>query len=206
MAQACPGLPTLVELWLAAIPVDAAGLGAVLITLWHRRPPGARLAALDLRPLPGRSARGCCALALAAFPAAALLTGITAWLLQALFGYQAQGSPVARLLAQDHGPAVWMSVSALAVLLAPVAEEVLFRLVCYDSLRQVVRPSTAALVSATAFALVHRVPEQVPALCGLGLALQWSRHRYRSLGAPILLHAAFNLTALALYVLLSHAV
>jgi membrane protease YdiL (CAAX protease family) len=82
-----------------------------------------------------------------------------------------------------------------AVVLAPLAEEVIFRGVLLPGLARQMHPGTALWISAALFALFH-VPSHglgavFPGL--LGVVFGWARLRTGSLLAPIMLHAANNL-------------
>lgn len=93
-------------------------------------------------------------------------------------------SPLGRLL-----------MLSAAVVLAPLAEEVIFRGILLPGLAQHMKTASALVISAALFGLFH-VPSHgigaiMPAL--LGLVFGWARLRTGSLAAPILLHAANNL-------------
>jgi len=92
------------------------------------------------------------------------------------------------------------------VVLAPLAEEVVWRGVIYLGLRQRCSAPVAASLSATAFACWHLAAgwTQLPALIlhlVFGLAACWLVERTRSLGAAVLLHSAGNALGLGLYAL-----
>lgn len=83
----------------------------------------------------------------------------------------------------------------LAALVFPAAEELLFRGVGYSLL---VRYGTAMAIAATAalFSLAHGLVNALPILLALGIGLGWLRSRTDSVLPCILVHAAFNATAL----------
>ncbi len=85
----------------------------------------------------------------------------------------------------------WQGI-ALAVVIAPLVEEVVFRgLILRGLLGR--WPAAAAIgTSALLFAFMHLNPAQFPIAFGLGLALAWVYARTRSLGLCILGHAANN--------------
>jgi uncharacterized protein len=90
-----------------------------------------------------------------------------------------------------------------AVVLAPVAEELLFRGLLFNALLRRRSVHVAALVSSVVFAVVHVdvAVSQPLALVGLtlvGLALAYAYHRTGSLLVPIAGHAAFNGVTLVL--------
>jgi membrane protease YdiL (CAAX protease family) len=80
----------------------------------------------------------------------------------------------------------------IAVGLAPVYEEVIFRGLLYPALRRRLPRGSSVVLCAACFALVHFSPAQMPALFVLGLALAWLYERTGTLAAPIAFHAAFN--------------
>ncbi len=99
------------------------------------------------------------------------------------------------LLAGAHGPTGRALVIAVAVVVAPLSEEVLFRGLLLPGLATTMTPSRALLASSALFALFHVPSHGVGALApgALGLVFGWARLRTGSLAAPILLHAANNL-------------
>jgi len=82
------------------------------------------------------------------------------------------------------------------LVLAPLAEELLFRLCMVEAfrLRGLPRPG---LLMALLFAAIHGRPEQLAGLCVLALWLYRLRCRYASLLPAILAHAVFNALVLA---------
>ena len=80
----------------------------------------------------------------------------------------------------------------LAVVIAPLTEEVIFRGVILRGLLGRWRPWVAIVASAVLFALMHLNPAQVPVALGLGLVLGWVYVRTRSLGLCMLGHAINN--------------
>lgn len=125
------------------------------------------------------------------------------------------GGLVTRLLAGDHditqnvqqlaqhAPLGWrLGLTLMAITLAPLVEELLFRGVLLSSLIPRCGVALAALLSATAFAAIH-LPGlawqwyALPELLLLGVALAWLRLRYRSLWPSVLAHGANNALALA---------
>lgn len=141
-----------------------------------------------------------------AWPAVALAVG----LLAPFFG-----GLVTRLLAGEHditqnvqqlaqhAPLGWrIGLAAMAITLAPLVEELLFRGVLLSSLIPRCGTVLAALLSAAAFAAIH-LPGldwqwyALPELLLLGVALAWLRLRYRSLWPSVLAHGANNALALA---------
>lgn len=83
----------------------------------------------------------------------------------------------------------------LAVVVAPVTEEVLFRGVILRGLLSRWKPWPAIAISAALFTAMHFNPAQAPIAFALGLVLGWVYVRTRSLGLCILGHALNNAAA-----------
>ena len=86
---------------------------------------------------------------------------------------------------------VWLG-PFLAVVIAPVTEELVFRGLILRGLLGRWRPAAAILFSSGLFALVHFNPVQAPVALLLGLLTGWLYVRTRSLGLCILAHALNN--------------
>jgi membrane-associated protease RseP (regulator of RpoE activity) len=87
----------------------------------------------------------------------------------------------------------WLAFVAMAVILAPVAEEVFHRGMFYNALRQRLHPVLAASIQAIVFGYLH--PFGLPISAGIGMAAVFLVIVYewrKTLVAPILLHAAVN--------------
>jgi len=94
------------------------------------------------------------------------------------------------------------AVVFLAVIVAPVAEEVLFRGYIYGVIRRYGGRVPALLTSSLLFAAIH---VHLPSLLGLGILaviLCLLYERTGSLWAPITMHAAFNASTIVLLILL----
>jgi membrane protease YdiL (CAAX protease family) len=89
---------------------------------------------------------------------------------------------------------------ALAVFVAPVTEELMFRGWIYTGLRHRLGVWPALILSAVFFAFAHYEDTHIYALAILpvGLALGGMRERAGSIKAPILFHAFYNLAAVVL--------
>lgn len=93
-----------------------------------------------------------------------------------------------------------------AVVIAPVAEETLYRGLLLRALLRRVSPASAVFVSSLVFASVHFLGDPnafrtLPALTALGVVLGVKALRTGSLSVPILIHAGFNLTTTVLVLL-----
>lgn len=89
-------------------------------------------------------------------------------------------------------------VAVVVVVLAPAAEEVLFRGVLYRWMRARIGRVLAAAISALLFSAVHLQVPQAALLFALGLVLAFVVEETRSLWPAIALHAIFNGVALVL--------
>jgi membrane protease YdiL (CAAX protease family) len=90
----------------------------------------------------------------------------------------------------------------LAVIVAPVWEEVVFRGALYPYLKQHLPAGWAALLSSAAWAAIHLHWPVLPPFTLLGCALCFLYEQTGKLGCPVALHAIFNLTSMLLLLLL----
>jgi membrane protease YdiL (CAAX protease family) len=78
------------------------------------------------------------------------------------------------------------------ILVAPVAEEILFRGILYPAIKQAGYPRTAMWATALVWAVIHMTAAIVLPLFVLGLALAYLYEKTNNLLAPITAHAVFN--------------
>ena len=193
-------LPRLAELWLGLLPLHTIGLLVCLVILARHYPRRQWLRGLNLSAINARaivSWLGKSGLIVAVFyPVNLLVTGITVTVLKWL-DVEPQLSPVIRYLLDDVSAPVVLSVGIAAVIVAPLAEEILFRLVVYEALNttEMIAPATT---TALIFAVVHAAPTQIPAIFVLGLVLQRARRHAGTLWLPMIIHSLFNMTSLVL--------
>lgn len=90
-------------------------------------------------------------------------------------------------------------LGVFAVVMAPVAEEFIFRGVLYRFVKQLGYPRCAWLGVSFLFALIHMDMAAVVPLFVLALALTWLYERTDNLLAPILAHSLFNLAGLMVF-------
>lgn len=103
----------------------------------------------------------------------------------------AAGDLVGDLLSDGIAPVVALAV--LAVIGAPLVEEVAFRGLLYGALEKAGRSTvTCVLVSSVAFALFHFEPERMPLLLVSGVVLGVVRARTGSTGAAVVAHVVNN--------------
>jgi membrane protease YdiL (CAAX protease family) len=91
----------------------------------------------------------------------------------------------------------------VAVVLAPLSEELVFRGYFQTILRRWLSPWTAVIVASALFAMAHDAWSQ-PAIFLLALCLGYVYERTGNLWANITMHSLFNLTSVALFILGSH--
>ncbi len=80
----------------------------------------------------------------------------------------------------------------LAIVIAPLTEEIVFRGLILRGLLGRWKPAAAIATSAVLFAVMHFNPAQTPVALILGVALGWVYYRTRSLGLCMLGHALNN--------------
>lgn len=164
-------------------------------------------AALALRAGPAalgfRRPRGPGALALPAAGGVALVGLSSLW---AVALEHLAPAAYAEMMAEQAGQmdlleAPWLLLVLAAVVAAPLAEEVYFRGFVYGGLRRDLPFPFASGLSAAIFAGVHLMAWSTVPLFLVGLGAAVAYERYRTLWAPIALHAAFNGAALAVELL-----
>jgi membrane protease YdiL (CAAX protease family) len=135
-----------------------------------------------------RSAVGMAALIL---PVVSLLHFASIWTLTKL-GWPPEEQAAVALI--TGAKSLWMRIymGAFAVVLAPVAEEFVFRGVLYPFIKQFGHPRLAWIGVSLAFALVHDDAAAFVPLFVMAIALTWLYERTDNLLAPITAHALFN--------------
>jgi len=124
--------------------------------------------------------------------AAWFLKGLSGWVLQWL-GQESVEQTTVTAVQTAQGLLPQMGLAVIAILLAPAAEELLFRGILYPFLKQWGHPrmalwATSLLFGAAHFNLVTFVP-----LAFFGAALAWLYERTGNLLASFLAHSLFNL-------------
>lgn len=103
-------------------------------------------------------------------------------------------------LLEISGPVDAVATIGVAVILAPLLEEALFRGVLLQGLARRYGPRSATVWTAVFFALFHFYnPWQVVPTFFLGVVLAWLVLTTRSLAASIVVHAAFNAASLGIF-------
>jgi uncharacterized protein len=123
--------------------------------------------------------------------AGTIVIAITIAIVRAITGSEPTSST-----ALDNTSGVWLVLNALmAVLLAPVCEEVYFRGFLFQGLRARMRFLWAAVLSGSFFAFVHVEPIRFFGLAVMGVILAAVFERRRTLVSSMVAHATVNLVA-----------
>ena len=116
-------------------------------------------------------------------------------------GSESPGMPWAPLAGSFAG-IEWLAFVIMAIGLSPVAEEMLYRGLFYNALRQRLHPILAAAVQAAVFGYEHPFGLAQSAGIGMaGLVLALVYEWRKTILAPILLHAAMNTMGIGLLAL-----
>lgn len=122
-------------------------------------------------------------------------------LLGKIMGWQMQEQIIAKDFAEG-GPMLY-AVSAISILvLAPITEEVLMRLVCYRGLRSLL-PIWASILTSLLFGFMHGNPYTMVGLSIVGYGFLQAR-KQGGLPQAILMHSMYNLIAYSILVFYSY--
>ena len=122
-------------------------------------------------------------------------------LIQKLFGADDDSQQIVHYFLEHPDARHRIAVIVMAVVVAPVAEEIIFRGYLYGVVRRYGGRVPAIMVSSLLFAAIH---VHIPSLLGLGVLaviLCLLYERTGSLWATITMHAAFNASTLVMLVL-----
>jgi membrane protease YdiL (CAAX protease family) len=136
--------------------------------------------------------------ALVAFPVTQGLQQVSALVMEKI-GWQPEDETAVTLLAGAKSGLTRVYLALFAVVIAPVAEEFIFRGVLYPFLKQLGHPGWAWIGVSFLFALIHMNLAAVVPLFVLALALTWLYEGTDNLLAPILAHSLFNLAGLVVF-------
>ena len=137
---------------------------------------------------------------LAAIPAIAAANAVSYLALQAL-NIPPEPQLAVRILIDPNPAWLKMYLVAMAVISAPIAEELLFRFVCFPSLARITSPMRSAVMISLLFALIHLNAYAFLPLFVMALALSAAYALTRSIIVPITMHALFNAVNLSIYIL-----
>lgn len=105
-----------------------------------------------------------------------------------------------RLLETDQSPETVFWVALSAAVVAPLVEELIYRVVIQSSLERLLSPAAGVVVAAVVFSAVHRFPDAIP-LLPLALILGYLYRQRRSFLTIVVVHALFNATNLVVLLL-----
>lgn len=166
-----------------------AGLFSALLSLWNLRRRGMKPAWKAIFAMEGEGLSGLRAWAPPCLVAVAVGLGWS-WMVKAY-----QWNAVDMQSGEDVlSLKLWFA--ALAVLAAPVAEEIIFRGLLYRGLKGLISPRAAMLASAFTFSLLHPPVSIVPVFI-MGMLACRAFERSGRLGSAILLHLTYNAIILA---------
>lgn len=140
---------------------------------------------------------------LAVLPVALALEWVSVFALQKL-GWDIRPQVAVELLLDTPVWPTGIYLGFFAVVLAPVAEEFIFRGVLFPFVKQLGWPRLAWVGVSLLFALTHGDVAIFVPLFVLALALTWLYEKTGSLLAPIAVHSLFNSANLVLLVLVNH--
>ena len=112
-------------------------------------------------------------------------------LTEGLTGEVPDQHPFLEMMESDVGMAVLSLIVLTTVILAPIVEELQFRVVILGGIAQLGRSRLALGVSSVLFALAHGFPDSL-ALLPLAFALGYTYQRRRSYITVMMVHFLFN--------------
>ena len=108
-----------------------------------------------------------------------------------------QAQEVVRFLQEAESPRDRIAVIVMAVVVAPVAEELIFRGYLYPVAKRYAGPFVATMVTSLLFAVLHGHAASVPALFTLAVCLSLAYEKTGTLLVPMVMHAVFNAVSIA---------
>lgn len=110
-----------------------------------------------------------------------------------------------QLLQETDSPATFFGLVFLAVIVAPIVEETVFRAGIFRFFKGRASLPAALLISGTLFGLVHGNLQSLPGLITVGVCLGLAYELSGNLRVPIFFHAFFNLNSILWILLLPDA-
>lgn len=129
--------------------------------------------------------------------AAAVLPVLAVWSLTLPWRNTSNSHGLLQLLEHDRSFSTVFWIIIAAVILAPLVEELIYRVVLQTWLQRIAPPREALVAVAVIFAAVHRLPDAVP-LLPLALILGYVYQQRRCFLSVVLLHMLFNAANLTL--------
>ena len=181
--------------------LSVQGLALVWIGRFVRQHGLTWAQAFGLRDRPGRSVGVAFLVMLLVIPlATAGIGGLMMWLLQ-LCGVAPEAQAAVTMLQKDMPGWQLALLGFTAVVLAPLAEELLFRGILYTWIKQRGHPRLALWGTSVLFGIIHVNLAALPSLCFLGLVFALLYERTQNLLAPVTAHVLFNAVNFAAVVL-----
>lgn len=132
---------------------------------------------------------------------AAVVPVVLAWLATVPWRTDENQHGLLRLLQEDSSLQTLLWVVLLAAVLAPLVEELMYRVVLQTWLEKIAPRREALIVVALIFSAMHKLPDAIP-LFPLALILGYVYQQRRSYLSVVLIHMLFNGTNLLFLVLL----
>jgi len=107
-------------------------------------------------------------------------------------GWPVEDQAAVKLVTDANSPWTTAYLGVFAIVIAPVAEEFIFRGMLFPFVKQLGRPKLAWIGVSFLFALIHADKAIFIPLFALALALTWLYEKTDNLLAPITAHALFN--------------
>lgn len=113
-----------------------------------------------------------------------------------LLGLPVKLQDLANLFATTDSPPLLLALTFMAIVVAPLGEELLFRAGCFRIARRFLPRWLALLVSAIAFASLHLSAIHFVPLVVLGIIFALAYEKSGSLLVPVVAHGLFNLNSI----------
>jgi membrane protease YdiL (CAAX protease family) len=181
------------------VTMSFQGAAWVLIGIFLNHHEMSWRAAFGLQdPKLARSLLVAVAVGISILPVALLLRHWSAELLE-IAGWPPEDEAAVRLLAGASSTWLRVYLGLFAVVLAPVAEEFIFRGMLYPFVKQLGRPRLALIGVNLLFAAIHLNAAALVPLFILALAFTWLYEHTDNLLAPIVAHSLFNTANLIIF-------
>jgi len=188
--------PQVIAITMAIQALASTALAFAFIDLWARLPRDERTVPMALGLAGGSRIKMIFVWAVPGLALAMTLVRAADYLNLVLMRRPPDTQSVVQLVIDDGSPALMLLIGLGAVVLAPLAEEIVFRGFLFRNLRDSLGKGLAMLLSGLAFAAVHFEPTLLLPLTALGVALALLYEWSGSLYVPIAVHALWNLFAL----------
>jgi len=182
-----------VQLLLGVLRLDGVIAAAVLLVVSRHSPRPARSLGLRAARPAWDVLRGATLLG-AAIPVWLVFSYTWQVVLQ-LLGEKTQLQEVVQLLVAPQPLVLLLASGAIALVVAPVLEETVFRGFLMPTLTRMAGPAAGIVLTAALFGMLHGWPSCIP-IFGIGLLLGWLYWKTGSLWVSIGCHSAFNLVSL----------